>query len=51
MSPSVSSFPLSLPVLEEAEAETDNEEKGGGEALGWGQSSQPCLLPCPLQAL
>lgn len=42
-------FPLSLPVLEEAEA--DNEEKGRGEALGSGQRSQPCLLPSPPQAL
>lgn len=42
-------FLLSLPVLEEAEA--DKEEKGGGEAVGWGQRSQPCLLLSPLQAL
>lgn len=40
--PSAPSFPLSLSVVEEVGAATEG--KGGGEAVGREERTQPCLL-------
>lgn len=44
MSPSVSSFPPVSPSPGRGRSRDRQWGEGGGEALGWGRSSQPCLL-------